>query len=299
MKTIRKIFMAVMIGVVGFGALAACGGTGNIQVINRESGSGTRGAFYELVGIQYKDDAGKTQEHKVVAGAIEQNATGKVLTSVAGDKNAIGYISLGSLNDTVKAISVDGIAATVANVKNDTYKMYRPFNLVRSTKSTAESYANKAAVDAFYTFFDSKDAQDIIAKDFISDDTKTTPYSAVTGLTGTVTISGSTSIKPLMEKLTTKFKELQPSVVIEWGNLSGSGAGISDADEGKADIGMKSAKLSDSDKTKFTEGQRYQLALDGIAVIVHKNNTISNISKADLLKIYKGEIVKFDELTQA
>lgn len=279
-KTFSKIVMTLLIAVLGIGGFAACSSDG-IMVMSREAGSGTRGAFFDIIGIKDED---------LVEKAILHDSTGKLKTAVSTEKKAIGYISLGSLDDTVKALKVGGVEASAANVKNDTYKLYRPFNLVRSAAS-----ADDAAVSAFYAFFASKEAHAIIKGDFIINGTEsTTSYTAVTLAEGSeIIVAGSTSVTPLMEKLKAKFEELQSNVTIKFENATGSGAGITNAKSGAADIGMVSRELKDTEKTDFPTAQQYVLALDGIAVIVHKDNKLDNVTIAQLAEIYKGETTSF------
>ncbi|MFT3951030.1 MAG: substrate-binding domain-containing protein [Oscillospiraceae bacterium] len=269
------------------GTITACGDKGSedktITVITRESGSGTRDAFIELVGIQTKDAAGNKQDHTTEE-AIQLKSTDEVLTQVAGDENAIGYISLGSLNDSVKALNIAGVQATADNVKNGTYKIQRPFNIV--TKDTLSD----AAKD-FYNFILSKEGQTVITNNKYIAIAPTAAAYASNGASGKVVVLGSSSVTPVMQKLQEAYKTANPNVTVEV-QESDSSAGVKAAQEGTCDIGMASRALKDTE----TGVTATQIALDGIAVIVNKSSGFTDITTEQVRKIYTGETTSWDDV---
>lgn len=249
---------------------------GMITVVTRESGSGTRSAFIELTGVQGKDAGGNKVDNTTVE-AVEVNKTDVMLTQVAGNERAIGYISLGSLNDTVKALDIDGTAATSENVKNKSYKVSRPFEIATKGEATGLS-------KDFIAYIMSADGQKIItenhyiaiddaAKDFTSDNS-----------TGKIVVGGSSSVTPVMEKLAEAYKLINTAATIEI-QQSDSSAGIKGAVDGTVDIGMASRELTADEKAALTNTT---IALDGIAVIVNKANSTSGITTALVKDIYTG-----------
>lgn len=254
-----------------------------ISVISREDGSGTRGAFIELFGIQEKKDDG-TKTDRTTKSAVIANKTGVVITSVSGDTNAIGYISLGSLSDSVKALKVDGVDATSENVKNGSYKVSRPFNI--ATKKDVSD----AAKD-FISFILSSDGQKIVSKDYIAayDDAK--PYTK-SGAKGKVVVAGSSSVTPVMEKLSEAYKNVNSDVEIEI-QMSDSTTGMKNAVGGICDIGMASRELKDDELKELTPTV---IALDGIAVVVNNENPLENISSDDVKAVFTGEKTTWSEI---
>ena len=268
----KKLLTVLVAAALAAATLVSCGKQNDtITVVSREDGSGTRGAFTELMGIE-KDGTDRTY-----AKAEISNSTSVVISTVAGNKNAIGYISLGSLNDSVKAVKIDGVDATVDNVKNGSYKISRPFII-----ATKDGISDLAA--DFIKFILSDDGQAIVSEKYITV-SGSGAYTA-SGLSGKVTLAGSTSVSPLMDELAAAYKELNPDVVIEI-QQSGSGAGIQSALEGVCDIGMSSRELKDSEKEAGLTPT--VMALDGIAVIVNKDNRISTLSSEQIQSIYIGE----------
>lgn len=276
MKKFTKMFMALGVSAV----LAACGNGSSsmINVITREEGSGTRDAFTEITGVADGD------EDYTVQTADVQNGTDQVLSNVASNPAAIGYISLGSLNDTVKAVKIDDVEATEENVSNGDYPVQRPFNVV--TKKDGE--LSDVAQD-FMDFILSKQGQEIVLDhDYVPLDTDT-DYEA-SGQTGTIKVSGSTSVGPLMESLAEEYKKLNSGVEIEI-TQNGSSAGVEAAGNGSSDLGMASREL----KAEETDVESTVIAKDGIAVIVNKENTVDNLTLDDLKTIFTGESVDWTE----
>lgn len=285
----KKLLNLFLIGLLVLSTLTGCGSKYSnnfntdktINVVSREDGSGTRGAFVELVGILEKDSNGNEID-RTYEEAIIQNSTDAVMTTVSGDKYAIGYISLGSLNDTVNTLKVDGVEATVENVKNNSYKIARPFNV--AFKNELSGLAKD-----FLDFVLSKEGQEIVIKGkYISVSDNLGSYTP-SGQSGNLVIAGSTSVTPIMEKLVESYKDLNPDVNIEI-QSTGSSAGMQSAMEGTADIGMASRELK---KSELAILKAQTIALDGIAVIVNKENTKNDITMDNLKSIYIGEITKW------
>ncbi len=261
--------------------------TTDITVVSREDGSGTRGAFVELMGIEQKNDAGEKED--MTRGDAEiSNSTNGVMMSVAGNVDAIGYISLGSLNDTVKALDVNGVECSVDDIKSGDYVVARPFNVCYQQ----EKLDSNAAAKDLISFIESDDGQKIIADNgYISIESKGA-YTA-SGVTGAISLNGSTSVGPVMEKLCEAYKALNPDVSIDI-QQTGSGAGITSATEGTCDIGMSSRELKQEElDAGLTE---MKIADDGIAVIVNLENPIENITSDEIMKIYTGELNNWSEL---
>lgn len=254
--------------------------SGEINVVSREDGSGTRSAFVEITGVM-KDDVDHTYE-----GAAIQSGTDEVMTYVAGDSRAIGYISLGSLNDTVKAVKVDGAEATPENITKGDYKVSRAFNI--AYKKGEETDVMKD----FISFMFAKEGQDLAADGYIAIDPSAAPYEKKEDLQGKINIQGSTSVAPLMEKIVEQYKKVQPNVEITLA-ATGSGAGITAAMEGNADIAMASRDLKDNEKEVLTPEE---IARDGIAIIVSNENTTDDLSMDQLQKIFTGEIRNWEDL---
>ena len=275
----KKLLTVLVAAALAAATLVSCGKQNDaITVVSREDGSGTRGAFTELMGIE------KEGTDRTYAKAEISNSTSVVISTVAGNKNAIGYISLGSLNDSVKAVKIDGVDATVDNVKNGSYKISRPFII-----TTKDGISDLAA--DFIKFILSDDGQAIVSEKYITVG-GSGAYTA-SGLSGKVTLAGSTSVSPLMDELAAAYKELNPDVVIEI-QQSGSGAGIQSALEGVCDIGMSSRELKDSEKEAGLTPT--VMALDGIAVIVNKDNRIGTLSSEQIQSIYIGETTSWADV---
>ena len=286
------------------GSLIGCGGSSNsgssassnssaasgqsalkkITVVSREDGSGTRGAFIELFGIEEKDASGKKIDNTTEDAKIT-NSTEVMMQTVAGNPAAIGYTSLGALNSSVKALKVDGAEATVANVKSGSYKVTRPFNI-----ATKES-VSEAATD-FINFILSAEGQKVVEdKGYISEGNKGAFKSS--GASGKVVVGGSSSVTPVMEKLIEAYKKVNANVTIEL-QQSDSTTGMTQAGDGTVDIGMASRELKDSEKSKGLKGTK--IAIDGIAVIVNKDNSLDSITSEQVKSIFTGKVTDWSQV---
>ena len=256
--------------------------TSAIAVYSREDGSGTRGAFIELFGVEEKDESGEKVDNTTEE-AIITNSTDVMLTSVAGDTYAIGYVSLGSLNDTVKAVKIDGAEATVENIKSGTYKIARPFNI--ATKGEV----SEAAQD-FINYIMSADGQKVISDNgYIGDDSAAAFES--NGAEGKVVVGGSSSVSPVMEKLIEAYKAVNANVEIEL-QTSDSTTGMTGAADGTLDIGMASRELKDSETEEGLTATK--IAMDGIAVIVNQENPVEDLSSDTVKGIFTGGTTTWD-----
>ena len=257
----------------------------DITIVSREDGSGTRGAFIELFGIEEKKDGEKVD--MTTDDAQITNSTSVMLTTVAGDDYAIGYVSLGSLNDTVKALKIDGEEATEQNIKDGKYKICRPFNI--ATKKGAD---NELAKD-FISYIMSKEGQQVISDNGYIGDDSAEAY-AGTKPSGKVVVGGSSSVSPVMEKLIEAYKKVNTGAEIEL-QTTDSTTGMTSAIDGSYDIGMASRELQDDEKDKLDS---QAIATDGIAVIVNKNNTTDELSSDQVKDIYTGNAVAWDEVVK-
>ena len=259
----------------------ADGMTGPISVISREEGSGTRGAFVELMGIVDDSDNDITTIDAEIT-----NSTSVMLTTVAGNKQSIGYVSLGSLSDDVKAVKVDGVEASVDDIKNGSYSVSRPFLVAYKDGQLSE------LAQDYLKYILSADGQAIISENgYISVSDSAEAYTA-SGLSGKLVLAGSTSVSPVMEKLADAYKALNPDVTIEI-QQTGSGAGITSAIEGVCDFGMSSRELKESEAAELKADQ---IALDGIAVIVNNENPTDDISSENIKNIYLGEVTNWEDV---
>ena len=256
----------------------------DISVYSREDGSGTRGAFIELFGVEEKDANGEKIDNTTEDATITNN-TSVMMTGVAGDDYAIGYVSLGSLNDTVKALKIDGVEPTVENIKSDSYKVYRPFNI--ATKGEA----SEAAQD-FIDYILSAEGQQIVSDEGYITIDDAAPAFAGGQASGSVTVAGSSSVSPVMEKLAEAYMKLNGNVKIEI-QTSDSTTGMTSAIDGVCDIGMASRELKDTEAADLTATV---IAQDGIAVVVNNNNPIDNLTKDQVKSIYVGETTSWSEV---
>ena len=254
-----------------------------IDVISREDGSGTRGAFVELTGVEQKIDGKKVD--MTTEDAQITNNTAVMMTTVAGDTYAIGYISLGSLNDSVKAVKVAGVEATAENVKSGAYKVARPFNI--AWKEDALSDAGKD----FIAYILSSEGQAIVnANGYVGSD-DAAAYEAA-GVTGKVVVAGSSSVSPVMEKLAEAYVAANANVEIEI-QTSDSTTGMTSAMEGSCEIGMASRELKEAEAAEL---ESTAIAMDGIAVIVNNDNPVEDLSLEQIGAIYTGETTVWNEL---
>ena len=301
-KMKKKVLAAVLMGAMVL-SMAACGSkggnsdggsdsgsdasapSGTISVLSREEGSGTRGAFVELFGIEEENADGEKVDNTTVDAQVT-NSTAVMMTTVAQDPQAIGYISLGSLDDSVKALKVDGAEATADNVKNGTYKVSRPFNIV-----TNDDISDVA--QDFVDYILSSDGQAIVEKDgCIAVDDAAEAYEG-TLPKGTVVVAGSSSVTPVMEKLKEGYEAVNPNASIEI-QQSDSTTGVESTISGVCDIGMASRELKDSETSKGVTGT--QIAIDGIAVIVNNENSMTDITSDQVKQIYTGEVTNWEDL---
>ena len=301
----KKIVTLLMMAALAATALAGCGAKeeteapaatvetaesdfdydNDIAVISREDGSGTRGAFVELFGVEQKNDVGEKVDYTTVEATVTNN-TSVMMTTVANDEYAIGYISLGSLNDTVKAVKIDGVDASVENIKNGTYTVNRPFNLA------VQGELSEAAQD-FLNYIMSAEGQAVIEEEgYIKIDEAAVSFES-NGAEGKVVVAGSSSVTPVMEKLKEAYVTANTNVIIEI-NTSDSSTGVSSAIEGTCDIGMASRALKD---TETAEGvNEVTIAKDGIAVIVNNNNPVEDLETETVKNIYVGDILTWSEI---
>ena len=256
----------------------------DIAVFTREDGSGTRGAFIELTGVEQKDADGKKVDMTTEAAAV-QSSTNGVMTAVANDATAIGYISLGSLNDTVKAVTVDGVKAGADTVKDGSYTLARPFNIVTNGDAT-----DPVAVD-FIAYCLSADGQALATdKGYIGSEGEAFTSAQPAGK---IVVGGSSSVAPLMEKLVEAYKTVNPNAEIEH-LTTDSTTGVSGALDGSYTIGLASRELKDSETEAGAKAT--VLAMDGIAVVVNPENPIENLTVDQIKSIYVGEVTTWDEV---
>ena len=293
------LVMACMLGVAGCASQApAVSASSNgadsakiapasetISVYSREDGSGTRGAFVELFELEEKDAAGNKMDITTPDAAIT-NSTSVMMTSVASDPAAIGYISLGSLNDTVKAVDIEGVEASAENVKNGSYQVSRAFNIV-----TGDNLSPVAS--DFVSFIMSKDGQAIVTdNNYVAVDDAAPAYAA-SGASGKAVVAGSSSVTPVMEKLAERYKALNPDASVEV-QQSDSTTGVNMAVEGTCDIGMASRDLKDSEKSSGVSATT--IAQDGIAILVSPQSAVSNLSKDQVKAIFSGETTDWADI---
>lgn len=285
-KRILAVIATLMLstGFIGCSTAEGFDSTENISIITREDGSGTRGAFIELFGIEKKNEEGKKIDYTTDLASIT-NSTSVMMTTVESDLYAIGYISLGSLNNNVKAVEIDGASASVENIKNGSYGIYRPFNIA-VTENISE------VAQDFIDYILSADGQAIIEENGYITVSTNGAYSG-SKPSGEVMVAGSSSVSPVMQKLKEAYLKVNPNAEIEV-VTSDSTTGMNNAIDGICDIGMASRAVKDSEKEKgLTE---ITIANDGVAVIVNKENPIDELTKEQVADIYTGEVTAWDEL---
>ena len=295
----RKFFGTALVAALSVACLAGCGsnqaedgntGAGDssaaISVLSREDGSGTRGAFIELFGIEEKDENGEKIDMTTPDASIT-NSTSVMMSGVANDVNAIGYISLGSLNDTVKALSIDGAEASVENVENGTYGIVRPFNVI-----VKEDSLTPVGKD-FLNYIMSTDGQAVVTDNgyiAVSDEAYTSDQSQ-----GKIVVGGSSSVSPVMEKLIEAYSAVNPNAEIEL-QTTDSTTGVSSTVEGTYDIGMASRDLKDDEAGQGVTST--MIAQDGIAVIVNNDNAVDGLTSDQVKSIFTGETTSWGDLAQ-
>ena len=297
-----KRFAAVAMSVMCMGTMVACGSSGSasndsktgsagsssksqtITVVSREDGSGTRGAFIELFGIEEKDASGKKVDNTTDDATIT-NSTEVMMTTVAGDEAAIGYTSLGALNSSIKALKVDGAEATAANVKSGTYKISRPFNI--ATKGTVSEVTQD-----FINYILSEDGQKIVESNGYISQGNSGAFTS-NGASGKIVVAGSSSVTPVMQKMLEAYQKVNTGAKIEL-QESDLTTGMTAAIDGTCDIGMASRELKDSEKSAGLTNQ--VIALDGIAVIVNNKNSASNITSEQVKAIFTGETTDWNNV---
>lgn len=283
---LKKITTSIIIlGMVSVAA-AGCGNaqSEDITVVSREDGSGTRGAFVELFNVEKEQDGEKvdltTEEAQIT------NSTSVVLITVKEDEYAIGYISLGSLNDSVKALQIDGVSASAETVKDGSYKIARPFQVV-----IKEDIQNPA-VDDFMNFILSTEGQSVVeANGYIASE-EGTGYAA-NNASGKIVVGGSSSVSPVMEKLIEVYKGVNPNVQFEL-QTTDSTTGITETISGNYDLGIASRELKDTETSSGIKAT--VIAIDGIAVIVNQDNAVDGLSSDQVKGIYTGEILTWNEV---
>lgn len=298
----KKITATALFGILAVSAFAGCGGAGSssngssdagsdaakfdasktISVVTREEGSGTRDAFTELTGVLVKDGDNKTDN--TTTSAVTINSTEAVITNVKDNEAAIGYISLGSLNDTVKALKIGGVEATADNVKSGDYAVSRPFNIAY------KSELSDVAQD-FVDYIMSSDGQKIVSDNGYVTVSENAAYSGKKP-SGKISVAGSSSVSPVMEKLAEAYQKVNTNAKVEI-QTSDSSAGMQSAMGGTCDIGMASRDLKDEEKSAL---KVETIAKDGIAVIVNNANTCDDLTLDQVKSIYTGETTVWSDI---
>jgi len=278
-----KKFLGILLAAIMVLSITTAFAGSEIIVISREEGSGTRGAFVELTGVEAKNDEGVKVDNTYIEAIIE-SGTAAVITTVQSTPDAIGYISLGSLNDTVKAVKVEGVEATVEDILAGTYVLARPFNIaVKGDMSPL--------VQDFINWIFSEEAQALVTEEgYISQG-----YSDYTSadVEGKITVGGSTSVYPLMQKFEEAYEALKGGKVDVEVQGGGSTVGMTGAIDGTFDIGMASRELKDSELAELTP---YVIAMDGIAVVVNNENTVEDLTMEQIKDIFTGEITEWEDV---
>ena len=299
-KKLKKVLSMVVLSTLAVTNLAGCGGSdadtaqqaetsSAISVISREDGSGTRGAFVELFGVEQKNEAGEKEDMTTEEASIT-NSTSVMMTTVAGNVNAIGYISLGSLNDTVKAVNIDGVAPSVDAIKDGSYKISRPFNVVPNVAGLTPEAQD------FMNYIMSADGQAVVEENgYIASVDNAEAYTGG-NMSGKVIVAGSSSVTPVMEKLKEAYVALNPDMTVEV-QMSDSSTGVTSAIDGTCDLGMASRELKDSETEKGAVSTA--IALDGIAVIVNNDAAITDLTAEQVKDIYTGVVTDWSQLNES
>ena len=280
MKKKLTLALSMMVFLTGCGTISH----DSITPVSREDGSGTRGAFVELFGIQEKDENGEKMDMTTDLAEIT-NSTAVMLLTVTGNRNAIGYISMGSMNDAVKTLEIDGVEASFENIRNGTYKVARPFHI--ATKADVSS-----AAQDFINYILSAEGQKIVEESGYISKGNTGSYQPTTAK-GNVVVSGSSSVAPVVEKIKEAYEAINPNITVEM-QQSDSTIGMNSLKEGMCDIGLASRELKDSELEAGLIPT--VIALDGIAVVVNHENAVDSLKSEDVKAIYKGEIDEWTEL---
>lgn len=280
MKKIIKCTSLMVVAILLLTTMVSCGQNKNqIYVVTREEGSGTRTAFTELAGITDKDGRDMITQRAEVT-----NSTAVMLQTIAGNENAIGYVSLGSLSKDVKPVKVDGVQVSIETIKSGEYKIARPFNIVTKSKISDVS-------QDFIEFILSKEGQEIVEKQGYIKHSTAKEYKKKDNIKGKITIAGSTSVAPVIEVIASKYMEIYPNVKIEI-QQSGSSAGVTAVNEGVSDIGLASRDLKGEENKMGLIST--QIAMDGIVVIVNKENSMENMTRDDIDRIFSGQTSNWD-----
>lgn len=293
-KKTRKAMGLALCAVLSFGMLTGCGkntnsednkgASGEISVVSREDGSGTRSAFVELTGVEEKDADGNKIDN-TYEDAIVANSTEIVMTTVEGDENAIGYISLGSMGDSVKGLQVDGVDPTAENIINGTYTLSRPFNIVTNGE------VSDVAQD-FINFIMSEEGQKVISDNGYIEVENSGAFTS-NGASGKIVVAGSSSVTPVMEKLQEAYQAINGGAEIEI-QESDSTTGVNFTADGTCDIGMASRDLSEEESGKGLTATA--IAMDGIVTIVNNANEITGLTKEQINDVFRGNITDWSEL---
>ncbi len=282
----KKKLTMMMAAVMLAGSLTGCGNISHTSItpVSREDGSGTRGAFVELFDIQEKMETGDKMDMTTDLAEIT-NSTAVMLLTVTGNKNAIGYISMGSLNDAVKTLEIDGVEATFENIKNGSYEIARPFNIATLENPTE-------ATQDFINFILSEEGQAVVEETGYISRGNTGAYE-MSKASGTVVVSGSSSVAPVVEKIKEAYEAVNPNVSVEM-QQSDSTTGMNSLREGMCDIGMASRQLKESELAAGLEP--IVIAMDGIAIVVNHKNPVDGLKTEEVRDIFKGEITDWTEL---
>lgn len=298
---LKKVLATLLGAVLVAGCITGCGSSDGsdaesvgtsfdtskaISVISREDGSGTRGAFIELFGIEEKDADGNKVDNTTEDASITNN-TSVMMSTVAGDEYAIGYVSLGSLNESVKAVKIDGAAPGVETIKDGSYKISRPFNIV--TKSEVSEVAQD-----FINFILSADGQKVIEENGYIMNSENGAFQG-TNPTGKIVVAGSSSVSPVMEKLKEAYVSVNANAEIEI-QTSDSTTGVESAINGICDIGMASRELKDTEASESVTATA--IALDGIAVIVNNASPVEDMTSENVKNIFTGEAANWSDIIE-
>lgn len=260
--------------------------SGTITVVARDTASGTRGAFNEITGVLVED--GDTETDNTAQSAIIQSGTQGVITAVSEDINGIGYISLGSLNDTVKGVMIDDVEPTHDTVADGTYPIARPFNMAYGEDLTPQA-------QEFWDFIFSAEGQALVEEEgYIPVEPDAAAYEEAEGIEGTISLAGSTSVEPVATVISEAFTEIYPDVTFEI-SATGSSAGVTAAQDATADIGMASRELSEEEAASLTVEA---IANDGIAVVVNNDNPLEGLTLDQVRQIFVGEITTWDDVME-